>query len=484
MPSEVLAPLPAGDAFQSQRVHGGATFKSVNFGERAWLNKTAATLSPPRKDPMTNWPVEATGLRRVSEDEELSVHDMPSNDSKMNDNWSNYNIIHEIMPRDHTLDASIRAGHNQLSAKDIELGEKLGEGAFATTYVATVLKDLKLAKKGDIVCVKILRDGSTEDQAYHEVVNLRQVQYLGEHENVVKVLGSNLTQVPYFIVMEFVSGWSLKDEIALRGPPPLSMVQRWTIHILRGIRHLHEVKLLHRDLKSGNVMLQVTEEHSAQADPDKTSLTCPFKSSRQQGFAEGYKPVAKIVDFGETKNISLLTPLTKEVGTWKWMAPEVMGLEERIEGSYHKGTVRYGTPADIYSLGMVIFEMVSGTEPFKKYATMQAAFAVSTGKRPSFRDIPKAKAILEFLIRSCWDGEPARRPSLEDIFYYAKLINTEYCTDWLPAEGAPEGASVYDMMVPQCPEECCAAASLKSVKFADFVELVYLQENGPPISAA
>eukprot|EP00959_Pyramimonas_sp_CCMP1952_P203422 4253978-Pyramimonas_sp.AAC.1 len=63
-----------------------------------------------------------------------------------------------------------------------------------------------------------------------------------------------------------------------------------------------------------------------------------------------------------------------QVGTWKWMAPEVMGLEERSDGSYSKGTVRYGTPADIYSLGMVIFEMVSGTEPFKSYATMQARF--------------------------------------------------------------------------------------------------------------
>eukprot|EP00959_Pyramimonas_sp_CCMP1952_P178019 3720761-Pyramimonas_sp.AAC.1 len=62
--------------------------------------------------------------------------------------------------------------------------------------------------------------------------------------------------------MEYVSGWSLKDEIALRGPPPLPMVQRWTIHILRGIRHLHGVKLLHRDLKSGNVMLQVRRPSS------------------------------------------------------------------------------------------------------------------------------------------------------------------------------------------------------------------------------
>jgi len=415
-------------------------------------------------------------LQAVSEDGPLQL----SNNSE-DQSWQNADAVllytSGKMPQDQTLDVSIRARYNQLCARDIELGAKLGEGAFATTYVATLLKELKNSKMGTFVCVKILRDGSTEDQAYHEVINLRRVQCLGEHENVVKVLGSNLTITPYFIVMEHVDGWSLKEEIASKGPVGFPMVQRWTIHILRALRHLHESNLLHRDLKSGNVMLQVKFESPAQPSPDGEDApqTCPL-IKRSSCRYEGCKPVAKIVDFGETKNITLLTPLTKEVGTWKWMPPEVMGVDS--EGSV-TGGAKYGTSADVYSLGMVIFEMLSANDPFAGLSTMQAAFAVSTGKRPSFKN-HKTKAILEFMIRSCWRTDPDSRPILQELFFLAKLVNTEYCAEWLPAEYAvlnPE-ASVYDALIPQCPLDCATAEVLKQTKYVDFLALREEHENG------
>jgi len=138
---------------------------------------------------------------------------------------------------------------------------------------------------------------------------------------------------------------------------------------------------------------------------------------------------------------------------------------------------KYGTSADIYSLGMVIFEMVSGQEPFQGLSTMQAAFAVSTGKRPSFKNHP-TKAILQFMIRICWNTRASMRPDLQELYYLAKLVSTEYCAEWLPDDKAGPDATVYDMMIPQCPEECATTEVLRKTPFADYVALRDEQENG------
>lgn len=64
--------------------------------------------------------------------------------------------------------------------------------------------DIRKVRKGTRVCVKILKEGTTVDMASNEVDLMRQMLRLGSHNNVVKLLGSNLATRPYFIVMEFV----------------------------------------------------------------------------------------------------------------------------------------------------------------------------------------------------------------------------------------------------------------------------------------
>ena len=68
------------------------------------------------------------------------------------------------------------------------------------------------------------------------------------------------TTIPYFIVMEFVAGWSLQEEIRKRGPVPLWYIKKWGSEIILGLKHLHTSNLLHRDLKSSNVMLKIVSK--------------------------------------------------------------------------------------------------------------------------------------------------------------------------------------------------------------------------------
>lgn len=265
-------------------------------------------------------------------------------------------------------------------------------------------------------------------------------------QNVVQLLGCNLTKHPFFIVMEFVEGWSLQEEIRRSGAVPVPRIQLWSEMIVMGLKHLHTSKLLHRDLKSSNVMLHIRRKRAPKAqakaddggDAAMGSLggTCVHRARLRSGArsdsfrgahaleetaawggAEAAPPprprrasfspktgipadaqvTAKIVDFGETKNLSLASPLTKEVGTWKWMAPEVMGFGAEATGNLMEGNVTYGTAADVYSLGMVLYEMVAGHEPFKGYAPMQAAFSgAMTGGRARCTCAPCSSRPLHF----------------------------------------------------------------------------------------
>jgi len=374
--------------------------------------------------------------------------------------------------------------------------DQLGAGAFATAYKARLTTSLKAGpKKNDLVCLKVLRDGASPDQAYHEVEALRQVQHLGTHENVVELYGCNLTTIPYFIVMEFVAGWSLQAEIRRRGRVPLRYIKKWGSEIIMGLKHLHTSNLLHRDLKSSNVMLRIVskKEREAAAKGGKSSKS--GKSRRDEGEAgvsveagipAGGSAVAKIVDFGETKNLNLASPLTKEVGTWKWMAPEVMAL-----GVAEDGVTSYGPEADVYSLGMLLYEMAVGHEPFKGMAPMQAAFAVAKQRRPTFKHVT-CPPLLEFAVRMCLHTDPNKRPTLGVLLGLLTLLDplpgdntaAEDPTGGVLVKLNDDSASMLDAVSPKPAAGSACERFLRAVPAAAYLALVELQENGAGLRPA
>jgi serine/threonine protein kinase len=244
-------------------------------------------------------------------------------------------------------------------------------------------------------------------------------------QNVVRMLGCNTTTIPYFIVMEYVGGGSLSAEIKRSGSIPLQESMQWLRQIINGLQHLHQSKLLHRDLKSMNVMIKEAESNG---DTGKAQGGLSKAVGRR-------RRTMKIVDFGETKNLRVPSSLTLEVGTYKWMPPEVMGVGDHLRRKSMEGNVQYHSAADVYSLGMVLYEMVSGKEPFDDMARMQAAFAVTKGKRPSFRGV-SCPALLEVMIRTCVHADPMERPTLDIMRALAELVEQGYGVTLAGAGGA------------------------------------------------
>jgi len=115
---------------------------------------------------------------------------------------------------------------------------------------------------------------------------------------------------------------------------PLDKIISISLDIARGMAYIHSQGVVHRDVKPDNIIFD--EEFSA-----------------------------KIVDFGITCEEEHCDPLANDTGTFRWMAPEMM-----------KHNKAYGRKVDVYSFGLILWEMFSGTIPYEELNPFQAAFAV------------------------------------------------------------------------------------------------------------
>jgi len=191
------------------------------------------------------------------------------------------------------------------------------------------------------------------------------------HPCLLKFIGATDTH-PFCIVTEWMGGGTLYNEI--HEGKKLNPTQKTiaAYDIARGMQYLHSRHILHRDLKSLNVLFD----------------------------NEGR---AKICDFGFSRHMADNDMMTQNVGTPHWMAPELL-----------ISTGNYSYKVDVYSYGIVLWEIVSGNAPFKGLDPTQIVAQVLTyNLRPS---IPESVNLpLKSLITRCWDRIPDRRPSFDEI---------------------------------------------------------------------
>ncbi len=302
----------------------------------------------------------------------------------------------------------------QIDYKELTFGRELGKGGFGIVYQGTWRQHAQVAIKQllfDDISPEASEEFDTESRVMARLRSPHIVQFYG------------YCAIPRrCIVMEYMPNGSLYSVLRnTKQPLDWSIRIRIAIDIASGISFLHQEHILHRDIKSLNVLLDASYG-------------------------------AKLTDFGlskvksESRSQSMATRTNREaVGTIAWMAPELFGRK-----------AIYTQKSDIYSFGITLWELASRKIPFADAGNPALIPSwVSQGER---EDIPKdCPQKLASLITACWDASPDKRPDANAVITYLKSDKTNFA-QFLPLL-AEHRASSTPQNAPQVP-----AHSLNSVR--------------------
>ncbi|KAI4389137.1 hypothetical protein MLD38_001394 [Melastoma candidum] len=245
-----------------------------------------------------------------------------------------------------------------------EKGHLLGRGSFGSVYEG-------IADGGFFFAVK---EVSLHDQGAKEsILQLeREISLLSQfqHENIVRYYGTEKDELNLYIFLELVTKGSLLNlyhTYHLRD----SQVSAYTRQILNGLKYLHDRDVVHRDIKCANILVDASGS-------------------------------VKLADFGLAK-ATRLNDVKSCKGTVFWMAPEVVRAKSN----------GYGLPADIWSLGCTVLEMLTRQLPYYPLELAQAVFRIGRGEPPPVSDTLSSDA-KDFIMR-CIRVNPEERPTAAEL---------------------------------------------------------------------
>jgi serine/threonine protein kinase/tetratricopeptide (TPR) repeat protein len=253
---------------------------------------------------------------------------------------SRHFLDQSAVPRRDTVEHVPDAVIGTLVAGRYKLLETIGEGGMGTVWMAEQREPVKR-----LVALKLIKAGMDSKAVLARFEAERQALALMDHPQIAKVLdgGTSADGHPYF-VMELVKGLTLTEYCDDRRLSVEDRLQLF-VQICSAVQHAHQKGIIHRDLKPSNILVT---EHDG-------------------------KPVPKVIDFGLAKALGAATVLTERtlhtaygtvVGTPLYMAPEQVGIN----------ALDVDTRTDLYALGAILYELLTGTTPLEKRRYKEVAW--------------------------------------------------------------------------------------------------------------
>jgi eukaryotic-like serine/threonine-protein kinase len=249
------------------------------------------------------------------------------------------------------------------------------------------------------VAVKVLAEHLASNQEFRRRF-LREARIAAKlsHPNVVSVYDGGETDGLPYIVMEYVEGVTLADELARRGRFSSDEAAGLAVQVCAGLAHAHDTGLVHRDVKPQNLLLR----------------------------ADG---VLKIADFGIARVVegTQVTEAGTVLGTAVYLSPEQASGEQ------------VSPAADIYSLGAVTYELLAGQPPFSFENLPELVLKKRAGRVSSLRElVPEVPGGLDELVLRCLSPEPsARPPSAGSLAQELAAFTSAAATVPFPAAASP-----------------------------------------------
>ncbi len=243
-----------------------------------------------------------------------------------------------------------------------EILGKVGSGGMSDVYKA------KCHKLNRYVAIKVLKSEYSEDKNFVSKFRAEAQAAAGlSHPNIVNIYDVGEDNGLYYIVMELVEGITLKTYIEKKGRLDVKEAVSIAIQVAQGIQTAHSHHIIHRDIKPQNIIIS----------------------------KEGK---VKVTDFGIARASSAQTINSNAMGSVHYISPE------QARGSYSDER------SDIYSLGISLYEMITGSVPFEGDTTVAVALQHIQGEIPSPRNVvPDLPVSVEKIIYKCTQKKPERR---------------------------------------------------------------------------
>ncbi|CAG5129880.1 unnamed protein product [Candidula unifasciata] len=296
---------------------------------------------------------------------------------------------------DHEIKETLKNMSSTRNAKEkYDLQKKLGEGGSGTVMMA------RCKESNQVVAIKIM-DFDKHPRKKH-IISEIEVMKQHRHENIVNFIESYYLDTELWVVMEYLDGGALTDVVkeTVMNEGQIAAVCH---ECLKALVFLHSNNIIHRDIKSDNVLLGMTG-------------------------------AVKLTDFGFCAQLSGdRGKRNTMVGTPYWMAPEIIKRKQ------------YDSKVDIWSLGIMVIEMLEGEPPYLDESPIKAIYRITTKGKPDIKDEHKLSPELRDFLDRCLEVDVTHRASASQLLDHPFLEKAEPLTTLI------QTARVYTMFPDSLP---------------------------------